>query len=108
MIYSLKQTLHIPRRCRFCKRLIGLLSDLFEKLSTGDVFHDQVNVFLIVVGLVILYDIRMVKGVQDGDFLHDAVNIIAKFDLVKHLYGDLEVFVMLIRSEENASKSANT
>lgn len=77
MIDGLKQTLHVPGRRCFWKRLIGLLSDLLEKLSTSDVFHDQVNVFQIVVGLVILYDIRMVKRMQDGDFLHDAINIIS-------------------------------
>ena len=84
------------------------MCDLLEELLTRDVFHDQVDVLLVVVGLVVLDNIWVVQRVQDRDLLHDAVDIVAEFYLVEHFDGNLEVFVMLVRGQEDATKGANT
>ena len=76
-------------------------------MLTGDVLHDQVDVLHIVVGLVIFDNVRMVQRMQNCDLLHDAVNIVAQLYLVKHLDSHLEVFVMLIRGQEDATEGSN-
>ena len=108
MVDCLEEGLHVA--CGRClgKSLIGLLRNLLKQLCAGDVLHDEVDVLLIVVGLVVLDDVRMIERVQDGNLFHDAVNIIAKFDLIENFYGDLEIFVMFVGGKENAAKRTNS
>ena len=96
MIDSLKECLHISRSSILRERLISLLRNLLEQLCASNVLHDEVDVLLIVVSLVILYDVRVIKRVQDCYLFHDAVNIVPQFDFVKNLDGNLKVFVMLV------------
>jgi len=46
--------------------------------------------------------------VENGDFLHDTVDIISQLDLIENLDCNLKVFVMLVRREENAAECTDT
>lgn len=107
MVDRLEQTFHVACRGRLSERLIGLLCYFLEQLGACDVFHDQVDVFLVVVGLVVLNDVGMVKRVQDRDFLHNAIDVIAELNFVQHFDSDLKVFVMLVRREEYTSEGTD-
>ena len=108
VVDCLEQTLHVSSSDSLRESLVSLLRDLLEELLTGDVLHDQVDVLLVVVGLVVLDDVRVVQRVQDRDLLHDAVNVVAQLYLVEHFDRHLEVFVMLIRGQKDAAEGANT
>lgn len=53
--------------------LVLLLSDLVEELASADVLHDQVNVLLIDIGLVVFDDVRVIELCEDADFLLNCV-----------------------------------
>ena len=61
MVDSLEQTAHVSCGLRLCEGLVLLLCNLIKELGAGYIFHHQVDVLLIVVRLVVLYDIGMVK-----------------------------------------------
>ena len=96
MIDRLEERFHVASGNILRKSLVGLLGDLFEKLSSIDIFHDQVDVLLIVVRFVILDDIWMVERVKNRNLLHDTVNIVSQLNFIKNLNGDLEVFIMFV------------
>ena len=87
--------------------LIFLLCDLVEQGLARDVLHDQVDVLLVIVGLVVLHDVRVIKLVQNCDLLHDAVNIVFQLDFVEDFYGDLEAFIVLIFCLKDAAERTN-
>jgi hypothetical protein len=60
MVASTEKFSHVSLSHLFREDLVLLRSNLVEKLSATDVLHDQVDVLLINVGLVILYDVRVV------------------------------------------------
>ena len=76
MVDGLEQTAHVTGRLVLTEGLILLLCDLLEKGLSRDILHDQVDVLLIVVCLVVLDDVGVVEGVQDSDLFHDAVDIV--------------------------------
>lgn len=53
--------------------LVLLLSDLVEELASADVLHDQVNVLLIDIGLVVFDDVRVIELCEDAHFLLNCV-----------------------------------
>ncbi len=108
MVQSLEQLSHVSGCSCLCKSLVLLLSDLVEKRLSGNVLHHQVDVLLIVVCFVVLDDVRVVKLVKDADFFHDAVDVGAKLLFVEDFDSNLEVLVMLIRSQEDAAEGTNT
>ena len=61
MVDSLEQTAHVSCGLSLCEGLVLLLCYLIKELGAGYIFHDQVDILLIVVRLVVLYDIGMVK-----------------------------------------------
>ena len=85
-----------------------MLSDFLEELSSSNILHDQIDILLIVVGLVIFHDVGVVESVKDSYFLHDAVNVISEFDFVQDLDGNLEILVMFVSGQEDTSKCTNT
>ena len=108
MIDSLEQGLHVVGGSLFIEGLVILLSDFLEELSSSNILHDQIDILLIVVGLVIFHDVGVVESVKDSYFLHDAVNVISEFDFVQDLDGNLEVLVMFVSGQEDTSKCTNT
>ena len=73
-----------------------------------NVLHNEVHVFAVVVGLEVLDDVGMVETVQDGDLLHDAIDVVPELVLVEDLDGDLEVFLELVGRHENSTEGANS
>ena len=73
MIDGLEETSHIAGSLSFRENLVFLLADLIEERHARDVLHDQVDVRGVVVGLMILDDVRVVKRVQDCDLVHYVV-----------------------------------
>ena len=61
MVDSLEKTAHVSCGLCLCEGLVLLLCYLIKELGAGHIFHDQVDILLIVVCLVVLYDIGMVK-----------------------------------------------
>ena len=84
------------------------MSDLIKELGAGHVLHHQVDVLLIIVRFIVLDDVGVVERVQNGHFLHDAIDVITQLYLVEDLYGNLEVFIVLVRREEDTAKCANS
>ena len=83
-------------------------SDHLEELVAMDVLHDEVNVLLIVVGLIILHDVWMVELVENSNFFHDAINIILELLLVENFDGNKMVWVEFVVGLEYSSKSSNS
>ena len=71
MIYCLEKLLHISGCALFCECLILLLDNFLVHRHTFDVFHDKIDVFLVIVSFVILDNVGMVEGVECGDFVID-------------------------------------
>ena len=91
MVDRLEQTAHVTGSLVLTEGLVLLLRDFLEKRLACDILHDEVDVLLVVVGLVVLDDVGVVEGVEDGDLLHDAVDVVAQLLLVKHLDGHFKV-----------------
>ena len=51
-------------------------SDHLEELVAMDVLHDEVNVLLIVIGLIILHDVWMVELVENSNFFGDGKTVL--------------------------------
>ena len=77
-----EKTAHVFGGLGFGERLICSVGDLGEQLDTWDVLHHEVDVFVVIVGLVVLDDVRVIKRIQDRDLLHDQIHVIPQFLLV--------------------------
>ena len=71
MIYCLEKLLHISGGTLFCKCLILLLHNFLVHWHTFDIFHNEVDVLLIIVRFIVLDNVGMVEGVECGDFVID-------------------------------------
>lgn len=60
VIYSLYKTLHVAHCLLLSEDLVHLLADLVEKWLSIDILHDKINVLDVIVGLVILDNVRMI------------------------------------------------
>ena len=107
MIDRLEKLLHVARGLNLVECLILLFSDSLEQRLARDVLHHEVDVLEIVIGLVVLDDVGVVEGMQDGDLLHDTVNVVHELVFVEHFNGDLEVRVVLVVREEDTAKRAS-
>ena len=70
------QLFHVACRLALSEYLVGLMYYLIKQLLPFDKLHYQVDVLLIVVGLKVLYDVGVVKGVQNAYFLHYLVQLV--------------------------------
>ena len=95
MIYSLEQTVHVSSDFRFREALIYLLHDLVLKFCARNVLHDQVGVFLVIIHLVVLDDIRMVELAHDSHLFHDAF-LFLYLVFIYNFYGNFEISIMII------------
>ena len=71
MIYCLEKLLHISGSALFCESLILLLDNFLIHWHTFDIFHDEIDVFLVIVSFVILDNVGMIEGVECGDLVID-------------------------------------
>ena len=83
-----------------------MLSDAFKQRSSRDIFHDEVNVLEVIVSFIVLDDVWVIERVQNGDLLHDAIDIVHQFIFVEHFYRYLKVRIVLIVSQEDTTKCA--
>jgi hypothetical protein len=60
VVQGTKEFPHILSSIWLRKHLIFLLSNFIKEFPPSDVLHDQVDVFLIDVGLIVLHNIRVV------------------------------------------------
>ena len=104
VIECAKQFRHIFRGHLFAKNLILHACDLVEQLSSADVLHDEVDIFLVDVSLIILHDIGVVQIGENVDLLHDGLELIVQLLLVENLDGDLVITIVLVVSQENFAK----
>lgn len=108
MIDCLEQTLHVASCTLLRESLISLLGNLVEKGHTGNILHDKVDVFLVVVSLIVLDNIGVVKRVENCDFLHYAIDVVSQFDFVQNFNCHFKIFVVLVFCQKDAAESANT
>ena len=71
MIDCLEKLLHISGGALFRECLIFLLNDLLIHGHAFDIFHDEIDVFLIIVSFIILDNVGVVEGVERGDLVID-------------------------------------
>lgn len=76
MIDSSKQVLHVASGNLFIESLVLLGCDHLEELEALDILHHQVDVLLVIVSLVVLYNVGVVQLVENSNFLHNAVNVV--------------------------------
>ena len=98
MVDGLEEGLHVTCCCHLIEGLVELPIDLLEEQGAGHVLHYQVDVLIVIVGLVVLDDIGVVEGLQDGNLILDTIEFIfiIELDFIEGLDYDLKVFVMYI------------
>lgn len=104
MIDCLEQLLHVSCSFELSESLILLLGNLVKQLTATYVFHHQIHVLAVIVGLEIFHNVWMVKAIEYSYFLHNTIDIISQFVLIEHFYGDLEIFLKLISCLENSTE----
>ena len=57
---------------------------------------------------MVLDDVRMVKGVENSDLLHDAIDVVHQLVLVQHFNGHLKVRVVFVVRLKDATKRSCT
>ena len=108
MINCLEKLLHISGGALFCKCLILLLHNFLVHWHSFNIFHDEVDVFLIIVSFVILDNVGVVQLVENCNLLHDHVDVVCQFDLVEHFDSDLETFIVLVLCLEDFSEGSGS
>ena len=73
-----------------------------------DILHDKVNVLLIIISLIILYNVWMIKLVENGDFLHDAINIVSQLLLVQYFDCNEMIWVKFVVGLKDSSKGTDS
>ena len=63
MIDRLEQFLHVVCSFFLTECLVLLLGDLIKELLSTDIFHDKVDILVVIIGLEIFHNIRMIKFV---------------------------------------------
>ena len=106
MIERLAEAFRVLCGLGLSKMLARLFCDLVEKLDASDAFHDNIDVFYVVVRLMVAYNVRMIKLLKARDFLFDVRKIVLKLTLVYTFDGDHKIGVMLACNLEDFSKSA--
>ena len=104
MINCLEQLLHVRACLLFSERLVVLFADFVVQRKSCDHFHDQVNVLLVIVRLIVLDDVGMVERIQCLYFLHNVVEILTQFALIEHFDCNLDASIKTILGLEDASK----
>lgn len=79
---------------------------MLEQLLALYVLHDEVNVSDIVVGLVVLHDVRVVELVQDLNLVHYHLHVVLKFAFVKNFDRHVEIWVVQVLRQEDLAECA--
>ncbi len=108
MVYSTEELAHVVGGLALIKVLVALLCDPVEEVAAPDELHYQVGVFAVIVGLIILYYVGVVEAADDGDLVHNGLNMAFKFIFVKHFDGDVHRGVVFVSRLEYFAKGALT
>ena len=86
MIYRLEQFLHVVCSLLLTECLVLLLRDLIKELLSADIFHNQVDILIVIISLKVFHNIRMIKFVEDRYFFYDAIDVLFQFVLIQDFY----------------------
>ena len=85
MVYRLQKTFHVLGGSVLSEDIVALLADLVVEGHPLDILHDQVDELVVVVGLVVLDNVRVVERVQRLYLIHQHFHMPLHFRLVEHL-----------------------
>ena len=84
------------------------MSNFVEQLLPFDVLHNQVDVFVVVVGLEVLNDVWVIQIIQSSNFVDYQIYVLAELLFVHHLDSNFEVLVVLVSGHEHFAKTARS
>lgn len=85
-----------------------ILCDGFHNFSAGAEFHDEVNVLLVIVSLIVGADVWVIYGTHKLDFTIYAVQfILVHFGLVHNFDGHLHCGIFQVCTEENLAERSS-
>ena len=92
-----KELLHVLLSILFRKYLVLRTFDFFEEFTAIDVFHDKINLALVLIGLIVFDDVSMIQPRKILHFLPDLFHLIVEVlsfkDFDRHLIGTV-VYVL--------------
>lgn len=106
VVQGTEELFHIVRSHVLRENLVLLRSDLFKKFAAANELHDEVDVLLVDVGLIVAHNVRMVQLGQDFYFLLDGIQMIIQLRLVHHLDRHDVLLVVLVEGLEDFSEGA--
>ena len=69
MVYCLQQLMHVVSNSLLVEPSAFLLRDLLHQFSALHVFHDKVQILYVVIGFEVIHDVRVIKFLEDLDFI---------------------------------------
>ena len=106
MIDRLEKLSHVRTCLLLSKGLILLLADLVIQRQACDHLHDQVDILVIIVRLVILHNVGVIERIQRLYLVHDVVQILLQLAFVQHLDCNVHVCVETICRLEHSTERA--
>ena len=91
-----EELLHVLTGIWLRQNLIVRTLDSLEQFTAVDILHDEVNLLLVLIGLIILHNIGVIKLDKILDLLSDLLHLMAKVLAFKHFYRYLVFFVVYI------------
>jgi hypothetical protein len=73
VVQTAEKLLHEHSGHVLAENLVVLLGNLFEQLTTVNIFHNQVDILVINISLIILHNIGVIKLGEDGDFFLNGI-----------------------------------
>ena len=84
------------------------MSNFVEQLLPFDVLHNQVDVFVVVVGLEVLNDVWVIQIIQSSNFVDYQIYVLAELLFVHHLDSNPKVLIVLVSGHEHFAKTARS
>ena len=75
MIDSHEQLLHVACSFLLCESFTSFVCDFIEEFTAIDVFHHEVEEFIVIIGFEILDDVRVIKFVQYFCLLYHLIDV---------------------------------
>jgi len=104
VIAGAEQLPHVVSSVPLIKDLVFLFCNFLKKLAATYVLHDQIDVFLVNVSLVVLDNIWVVQLGEYVDFLLDRLEMIFQLGLIHNFNGNFMLPVVLVKREEHFPK----
>jgi len=108
VVTGAKQLLHVDSGHIFAEDLVSHRGNFVEELATSDVLHDQVDILLVDVSLVIFDDVRVIKLCEDLDFFLDCLKVILELVFIHDLDCHLVISIMLVVGQEYLSERSRS